>query len=425
MVVGRGYEQGFLPEAEIRELTTKALGGLNLDGKRVLVVIPDNTRTAPSPFFFRLFYEIMGRKVAALDYLMALGTHPLMSEEELNNLVGLTPQERSHTYRDVNIFNHRWDLPDTFRIIGTTSEKETRHLSHGLMEDEVPIAVNKTIFDYDQLIICGPTFPHEVVGFSGGNKYLFPGIAGREIIDATHWLGALLTNMRVNGAIETPVRDMIDRAASLVEVPIPCFSLVMRGEDLAGLYIGTPEEAYKQAADLSAKLNIIYLDRPFESVLSMAPRMYDDLWTGAKAMYKVEPIVADGGEVIIYAPHITEVSYTHGRLIDQIGYHTRDYFLKQMDRFMNMSKCVLAHSTHLKGLGSFEAGVERARIQVSLATGIPEERCKRINLGYMDPTKIDPSEWENREDEGILLVREAGETLYRLRGWEESPEGRA
>ncbi|HAL62423.1 MAG TPA: hypothetical protein DCP08_08470 [Chloroflexi bacterium] len=420
MVVGKGYENGFLSEGEVRELAIKALEGLSLKGKRVLIIIPDNTRTAPLPFFFRLFYEIMGRRVAALDYLVALGTHPLMSEEGLNNLVGLTPQERAHTYKRVNIFNHRWDLPHTFRIMGTISNKETRDLSGGLMGDEVPVAVNKMIFDYDQLILCGPTFPHEVVGFSGGNKYLFPGIAGREIIDATHWLGALLTNMRVNGARRTPVREMINRAASFIEVPILCFSLVMRGKHLAGLYIGTPGEAYKQAADLSAKLNIIYVDRPFERVLSIAPRMYDDLWTAAKAMYKIEPVVADGGEVIIYAPHITEVSHTHGKVIDQIGYHTRDYFLKQMDRFGDIPKCALAHSTHLKGLGTFEGGVERARIKVTLATGIPKERCQRINLGYIDPAKIDPSEWENREDEGTLLVRKAGETLYRLRGWEES-----
>jgi len=422
MIVGKGYEQGFLSETEVRELAIKALEGLNLDGKRVLIIVPDGTRTAPLPFFFRLFYEIMGRRVAVLDYLVALGTHPLMSEEGLNNLVGLTPQERAHTYQRVNIFNHRWDLPDTFRIIGTMSEKETRDLSRGLMRDEVPVAVNQMIFYYDQLIICGPTFPHELVGFSGGNKYLFPGIAGQEIIDATHWLGALLTNMRVNGAQKTPVREMIDRAASFIDVPILCFSPVMRGKNLVGLYIGTPREAYEQAAHLSAKVNIIYMDRPFERVLSIAPRMYDDLWTGAKAMFKIEPVVADGGELIIYAPHISEVSYTHGSLIDQIGYHTRDYFLEQMDRFRDIPKCVLAHSTLLKGLGTFEGGVERTRVKVTLATGISKERCQRINLGYLDPTEIDPSEWENREDEGILLVREAGESLYWLCGWKEDLE---
>jgi len=416
MVLGKGYEDHSLSEAEVRELVGEALGRLPLDGQRVLVIIPDGTRTAPVPLFFRLFHEFLGSRVKALDYLVALGTHPLMSEDALDDRVGATAQERAQVYDGAHVFNHRWDLPGTLCVLGAISREETRALSQGLMDEEIPVAVNRMVLEYDRLIICGPTFPHEVVGFSGGHKYLFPGIAGQEIIDATHWLGALLTNVQINGARETPVRDMLDKAASFVGVPMLCFSLVMKGQDLAGLYIGPPREAYRQAADLSAKLNVVYLDRPFKKVLAVAPEMYDDLWTAAKAMYKTEPIIADGGEVIIYAPHITEVSYTHGALIDQIGYHTRDYFLKQMDRFEGVSRCVLAHSTHLKGLGTFENGVERARIRVALATGIPEERCQRINLGYVDPATIDPADREGWEDEGILLVRKAGETLYRLRG---------
>jgi nickel-dependent lactate racemase len=144
------------------------------------------------------------------------------------------------------------------------------------------------------------------------------------------------------------------------------------------------------------------------------PEMYDDLWTAAKGMYKLEPAIADGGEVIIYAPHITAISYTHGRIIDQIGYHVRDYFLKQWERFKDYPWGVLAHSTHLRGNGTFEKGVEKPRIQVTLSTGIPEERCRRVNLGYLDPAVVDIAEWEGREDEGILVVPKAGEMLYRI-----------
>jgi nickel-dependent lactate racemase len=152
-------------------------------------------------------------------------------------------------------------------------------------------------------------------------------------------------------------------------------------------------------------------------VLSVMPAMYEDLWTAAKGMYKMEPAVADGGEVIIYAPHIDEVSYSHGDLIDEIGYHCRDYFLKQWRRFCGYPGGVLAHSTHVKGLGTYDAqtGVETPRITVTLATGIPRERCRRINLGYRDPATIDLAEWEGREAEGILVVPRAGEMLYRLR----------
>jgi len=414
MFTGTGYTDRHLTEAEVHNLIAEALAQVDLAGKRVLVIIPDHTRTAPIPLFFRLFHQFLGGKVAALDYLVALGTHQPMSEEALNRLVGVTAEERARQYADVHIYNHEWADPATFTTIGVITEHETRALSNGMLSLDVPVRVNKMILDYDQLIICGPTFPHEVVGFSGGNKYFFPGIGGPEVINFTHWLGAVITSMEIIGTRHTPVRQVIDRAASFIDVPKLCFSLVVRDEELAGLFIGTPEEAYEHAADLSAKLHIIYVDKPFKRVLSVMPGMYDDLWTAAKGMYKLEPAIADGGEVIIYAPHITEVSYTHGRIIDQIGYHVRDYFLKQWERFKDYPWGVLAHSTHLRGIGTFENGVERPRIQVTLATGIPEERCRRINLGYLDPATIDIAEWEGREDEGILVVHKAGEMLYRV-----------
>jgi len=192
---------------------------------------------------------------------------------------------------------------------------------------------------------------------------------------------------------------------------------VVTYDGLAGLYYDTAPEAWKAAAALSARIHIRWVDKPYKRVLSVMPEMYDDLWTAAKGMYKMEPAVADGGEVVIYSPHIDEVSYTHGKIIDEIGYHCRDYFLKQWDKFKRYPGGVLAHSTHVKGLGTYDAatGVEKPRIQVSLATRIPEERCRRINLGYIDPATIRIDEWRNREAEGVLVVPRAGETLYRLR----------
>ncbi len=286
------------------------------------------------------------------------------------------------------------------------------------MSQAVDVRLNRLVFDYDQIIICGPTFPHEVVGFSGGNKYFFPGIGGDTVINFSHWLGAVITSYDVIGTKHTPVRRVIDRAASFIDRPKLCFSMVVRGEHLAGLYIGTPEEAYEAAADLSARLHITWVEKPFKRVLSVMPRMYDDIWTAAKGMYKMEPAIADGGEVIIYAPHIDEISYTHGRLLDEVGYHVRDYFLKQWDRFKHYPGGVLAHSTHLRGIGEYDAatGVESPRIRVTLATRIPEERCRRLNLGYLDPESVDFAEWRGREEEGILLVPKAGEILYRIRG---------
>jgi nickel-dependent lactate racemase len=418
MIVGNGYEADYLSEVETRELIAEALTQADLAGKRVLVLIPDSTRTAPIPMMFSLFRDLLAGRVAALDYLVALGTHPPMSDAALSQLVG--QPVANGMVGDTHIFNHHWDQPETFVTLGTIAAAEIEEISEGLLAQDVPVRLNKLILDYDHLFICGPTFPHEVVGFSGGNKYFFPGISGPEVINFTHWLGALITSYKIIGTPYTPVRAVIDRAASLIDRPRLCFDMVVKTDEshnprLAGLYIGMPKEAYAAAADLSSRLHIVWVDRPFQRVLSVMPHMYDDIWTAAKGMYKMEPVIADGGEVIIYAPHIDEISYTHGRIIDEVGYHVRDYFVKQWDRFKDYPWGVLAHSTHLRGMGTFENGVEKPRIRVTLATRIPRERCERVNLGYLDPGSVNPDEWRDREDEGILLVPKAGEMLYRVK----------
>src|SRR5204862_233771 len=289
-------------------------------------------------------------------------------------------------------------------------------LTNGLFAMDVPVEINKMIFDYDQVIIIGPVFPHEVVGFSGGNKYLFPGVAGPEILNFFHWLGAVVTNPMIIGNKWTPVRKVVDLAAAMVKVDKLCFAMVVDvDKSLAGLFAGPPEAAWDQASELSRQIHITYKERPFHTILSCAPPMYDELWTAGKCMYKLEPVLADGGELIIYAPHLGQISVTHGRHIEAIGYHCRDYFLKQWEKFKDIPWGVLAHSTHVRGIGSFENGVEKCRAQVTLATAIPAEKCRQINLGYRDPKSIRLEDYADREEEGVLLVPKAGEMLFHLR----------
>ncbi|HSK10768.1 MAG TPA: lactate racemase domain-containing protein [Vicinamibacterales bacterium] len=415
MVTG-GSTAPILTRDEVHQVVAEGFAPLPIDGRRVLALIPDRTRTMPMPMMFDVFEQVIGRRAAALDYLVALGTHQPLGDDQLAAHLGRTVA--GGVAGRSRIFNHRWDDPATFVTAGVIPAHEVSGLTDGLMVDPVPVTLNRLLFEYDHVVICGPVFPHEVVGFSGGNKYLVPGVAGPGVIDLTHWIGALMTSSRVIGAGYTPVRAVIDRAAAMVDRPVTCTALVVTHQGLSGVFVGPAREAWEQAAALSARLHIVRVARPFSRVLSIMPAMYDDLWTAAKGMYKLEPVVADGGEVIIYAPDLTEVSYTHGALIDEIGYHCRDYFLGNWARFGRYPGGVLAHSTHLKGLGTFDraTGREEARISVTLATRIPADRCARINLGYLDPATIRIDEWTGREAEGILVVPRAGEMLYRLAG---------
>jgi nickel-dependent lactate racemase len=409
---GQGVVEGWLePEAAVRT-AEDGLARLDVDGRRVLVLIPDGTRTMPMPLMFETIERALAPRVAALDFLVALGTHVPMNDEQLSRLVGRRVVDGRAG--DRRIFNHRWDDPASFAALGTIPAGEIANLTGGRLQEDVPVALNRLVTEYDHVLICGPVFPHEVAGFSGGTKYLFPGIAAPEIIHFTHWLGALITSYEVIGTIDTPVRAVIDRAAAMLDTPLSLLAVVVTHEGIAGVYCGDVHEAWHRAASLSSRRHIVWVDRPFDQVLSVMPPMYDDLWTAAKGAYKAEPVVADGGEVIIYSPHVREVSTVHGRMIEEIGYHCRDYFLAQWDRFRHYPGGILAHSTHVKGLGTYDAGrgLETDRIRVTLATGIARERCERINLEYRDPATINPADWPSGD--GVLVVPRAGELLFRV-----------
>jgi nickel-dependent lactate racemase len=407
-------EPSLLSAADVKDWFSREIPLADFRGKRVLVLVPDSTRTAPLPLLFDALWSRLAEVAARIQVLIALGTHPPLCETQIARLLGFDEQSRNR-YPNLEVFNHAWDCDDALCTLGRLSASETSEISRGRLSLDVPVRINTRIRDCDVVLVLGPVFPHEVAGFSGGNKYFFPGISGPELLNFFHWLGALITNAKIIGIADTPVRKVIDRAAAMVPVERRSVAFVVSPDaGVHGLFYGTPESAWREAVELSSRVHVRRVARPFQQVLSCAPPMYDELWVAGKCMYKLEPVVADGGELIIFAPHLKQVSKTHGRLIEQIGYHVRDYFTAQWERFKDVPWGVLAHSTHVRGAGSFENGVERPRIKVTLATGLPRELCERIGLGYRDPASIDVEAFADREHEGILLVRKAGEQLFRL-----------
>ena len=416
MMIGSGQPHAALSETQIRNIVESGTPPELYRGKRVLVLTPDTTRTCPLPLMVSIFQEVIGAEARQLDFMVALGSHQPLSDERILELYGISAEARRTTFAETRFYNHRWDREDTFRRIGYLSEEETDELSAGLLREKVPVDINKIIFEYDQILILGPVFPHEVVGYSGGAKYLFPGISGGEFLHFFHWLGAVVTCSGTIGIKHTPVRKVINRAMKLIDVPVHCVSMVVKSkEELYGIYVGSYLESWEAAADLSEQIHVVFKEKPFDIVLGVCPEMYNELWTGGKVMYKLEQVVAPGGKLIIYAPHITEVSRTWGDYMDRIGYHTVGYFLTQPDKFTDIPRGVLAHSTHVRGIGTMDNGVEKPRIEVILASSLSEEACRKINLGYMDYRTIDLDSYKDRESEGVLFVDRAGEILHRLR----------
>ncbi|MGI9536491.1 MAG: lactate racemase domain-containing protein [Desulfocapsaceae bacterium] len=415
MTSGLGSAEAILSSEEVREIVAAALPENKTRNKRILVLTPDTTRTCPLPEMVKALHDVAGSLAARLDFMVALGTHTPLAEEKILELYGIDELQLS-SFANTSFLNHRWDLDETMTRIGWIEAEEIEHLSGGRLKERVPVDINRAIFDYDLIVICGPVFPHEVVGYSGGAKYLFPGISGGEFLHAFHWLGAVVTCAGTIGIKHTPVREVINRAMELIDTEVLCLSMVVKSQsELYGLYAGDYKEAWSAAADLSEQVHVVEKEQAYPTVFGVCPPMYNEIWTGGKVMYKLEQVVADGGKLIIYAPHITEVSRTWGTDIERIGYHIVDYFLEQPGKFSDIPRGVLAHSTHVRGTGVMKDGIEQPRIEVVIASQIPPETCAKISLGYLDPDSINPDEFKNREAEGVLFVEKAGEILHRVK----------
>lgn len=406
---------------ELDALVAASVADADLAGQDVVLVIPDGTRSCPLPLLVGTLHRHLSPVVASLTAVIALGTHSYMEPAEIDRLLGVggegEPDSLETAYPGLAVVNHEWADPDMLVQVGTIPASRISELSEGRLERDAPIVINRRVVEADTAIVVGPVFPHEVVGISGGNKYFIPGVASQEFIDMTHWVGALITSTEIIGTTGiTPVRAMINEGSAMIPTRRLALCCVVRSGsgDLEAAAFGTPEEAWQQTARIAAETHVHWLDEPMQRVIAVMPTRYEDIWTAAKGGYKTEPAIADGGEVVIYAPHVTEVSEVHHEIYD-IGYHCRDYFVQQWERFEHIHWGVLAHSTHLRGQGTYDpaTGEEQLRIRVTLATQIPREVCERINLGYLDPATVDLEALAH--EPGTTVIPNAGEVLYRLR----------
>ena len=407
-------------DAALDSFVAGNLAGVDFDGKKVVLIVPDGTRSCPLPLIVKTVHRHLIDRVASLTCVIALGTHSYMEPAAIDRWFGVEPGGLEAEYPGMPIVNHEWKDPGMIVTVGTLPAARIKELSRGAVEQEVVVELNRHVVEADINLVLGPVFPHEVVGISGGNKYFIPGCATHEAIDLSHWVGALIgVEDMIGKSGVTPVRAIINAGSELIPGSRLAICMVVQSGsgELEFTSFGTSEEAWEKAAEVAAETHVVHVEKPFTKVLAMMPTRYDDIWTAAKGCYKTQPAMADGGEVVIYAPHVTEVSEVH-REIEEVGYHCIEYFTKQWDKFSHYPKGVLAHSTHVRGAGTYDpaTGVERNRIKVTLATRIPAEVCARVNLGYLDPDSIDLEQWE--ADPEVTVQPNAGEILYRLRSEE-------
>jgi nickel-dependent lactate racemase len=401
-----------IPKSDLITILHEALDVVQ-PGDRVLAIIPDKTRDDNTHLLFPIADDFLARRgVASFDALVAQGTHPPMSESQKRSKIG-SADFAGH------IYDHRWDEPDELITIGELSVETVRQLTSGLIERAVPVSINKLLAPgtYDTVLVFGATVPHEVAGFAGGAKYFFPGVAGPELTHTTHWLGALAGIENIIGQVDTPTRNLIEAAADLIPARIISLNTVV-SRDADGelvtyaLFTGDIREAFRRAAAVSKQVHIRYTGRKYKRVVAVLDPHYDELWVGGKASYKLGAIIEEGGELIIYAPHLTKLSETHGALIEKYGYAPLETVRDMLgvSEELRENLCIAAHLAHVAYAGRLDdQGKIVPRYRITMATGLDEETCRRVNLGY-----IDYRTFNYEADPDTLIVENAGRDLYQV-----------
>ncbi len=416
-VVGEGSPDSELSSSTLAAIVEQALESIR-PGERVLAIVPDKTRDDNTDLLFPFAAEVLTRRsVARFDALIAQGTHPPMTEDQKLLKLGIGNEAASFAGE---IFDHRWDRPEELITLGELSADKVDYITGGLVSDRVPVSLNKLLAPgvYDTVLVLGATVPHEVAGFAGGAKYFFPGVAGPELTHTTHWLGALAGIEHVIGHVETPTRHLIEAAADLVPAQVISLNTVVtsrtNGLVTHALFAGEIRQAFRRAAEVSSRVHIRYTGRKFERVVALLDEHYDELWVGGKASYKLGGIIEDGGELIIFAPHLTGLSQTHGKLIEKYGYapleSVRDMLGASEELRQNL--CIAAHLAHVAYAGRIdEHGQMVSRYRITMASGIDEATCKRVKLGFLDYRTLNIEGLA--EDPDTLVVKDAGRDLYK------------
>jgi nickel-dependent lactate racemase len=421
-VVGQGSATNSLSDSDLRRIVEQALENVP-SGARVLAIVPDKTRDDNTHVLFPMASKVLAaRKVAKLDVLVAQGTHAPMTDAQKRAKIGASATETPNLG---TIFDHAWDDPKALVTLGELSGERIAQLTGGLMRDAVPVQLNSLLAPgvYDLILVFGATMPHEVAGFAGGAKYFFPGVAGPELTHMTHWLGAMAEIENVIGRVDTPTRRVIEAAAEFVPASIISFTSVSTRDETGfhtfALFAGDIRKAMRRGAEISRQIHIRYTGRKYRRIIALLDSHYDEMWVGGKASYKLGGIIEQGGELIIYAPHLNQISATHGKLIEKYGYAPLESVREMVEGSpeLRANLAIAAHLAHVAYGGSRNAdGQVIPRFRIVLASAVPEEVCRRVNLGYMDPRAFKRANYENDPD--TKIVEDAGRDLYLVKPYE-------
>ena len=391
----RGGTTDNITTADKREALAQAIKVINRPLRRVLILPPDHTRlNSDAGELTRILYEMLSPR-AEVDIMPTLGTHSPMTEAQLRMMFGDTiPLDRFKVH----------DWRNGIRQVGEVPGSLLRQWSGGLVDYSVRIEVGNLLFaGYDLILSVGQIVPHEVVGMANYTKNIVVGAGGSDIINKSHFLGAAYGMERMMGRIETPVRRLFNHAVEtfLRHLPISFVLTVMEKDKAAGgmimrgLYVGDDMETFTLGARLSQKVNLDLLGQPLKKVVVyLDPHEFKSTWLGNKAVYRTRMVMADGGELIVLAPGLTEFGEDAeiDRLIRKYGYRGTPATLAAVkaNAELRNNLSAAAHLIHGSSEGRFRITycpgpqmTQDAIRSVGFEAGNLDDMVKRYNPGQL------------------------------------------
>lgn len=367
-----------LSSEEIRVALENALQDERPHLKKVLLLPPDYTRFhSDAGRITRLLYEML-HPACQVDILPALGTHVPMSREEWRQMYGRIPYDQ--------MIEHRWR--DDVEKIGEVPASFVREVSEGLMDQPIPVEVNRRLLDrsYDLILSIGQVVPHEVAGMANQTKNVFVGCGGSRMINASHMLGAFYGMERIMGKNRTPVRQVFDYAWEhfAQELPIHFILTVTDapgGEIINhGLFIGRERAAFEEAVKLAQQVNMTLVDKPIrKAVVYLDEVEFKSTWLGNKSVYRTRMAIADGGELIVLAPGVDKFGEDPAidGLIRRFGYAGRETVLRlvKQEEALQKNLSAAAHLIH---------GSSDGRFRITYCTQhLTKEEVEGVHYGYL------------------------------------------
>ena len=347
-----------LTEVRAETLVAELLDQLRARGplRRVLILPPDITRLHSwAGYLTGVLYRQL-RDSAEIAILPAIGTHVPMTPAELDKMFPGVPHSLFHVH----------DWRGGVVSLGEVPAELIRTVSEGKFDFSVRVEVDKLIVNekWDAILSVGQLVPHEVIGIANHNKNVFVGAGGSDLINRSHWLGAVYGMERIMGRAETPVRAVLDYASTHLATHLPIvYLLTVRarvGDDIVtrGLYAGDDAACFRRGADLCRQANLTRVERgPKKVVVYLDPHEYRSTWLGNKAVYRTRMMIADDGELIVLAPGVKEFGEDKAidRLIRKYGYRGTPNTLAAVAREPELASnlSAAAHLIHGSSEGRF------------------------------------------------------------------------